>query len=92
MADKSEIEQVELEISEATQDLIDKLQKIDPNLIVQLTVGRPNKFPGDFDASSWPDNWHDGTRWVKSFGKSSAKHDFDFEIGDFEGKFRGLKD
>jgi hypothetical protein len=85
MSDDQNIQEIESRISELTQELQDKLSELDPNLIAEIKIGRGvDMEKGHW--SDWHDNWKDGPRWSKTWGKAGGKSTFDFN--DFENNYK----
>lgn len=83
MTKKEEVKAVENSITELTKEFEEKLKNIDPALIAQIRIGRGLQRP-DGHFSDWHDNWNDGDRWSKTWGKAGENSQFDLNSFDDE--------
>jgi hypothetical protein len=70
MEKKKNQKEIEKKITELQEEFVSKLKSIDPKLIPQLRVIQGINPASHF--SDWHDNWKDGGRWVKTWGKSGG--------------------
>jgi hypothetical protein len=70
MKNEKNLDDIQQRVVELKKDFTSKLKEIDPNLIPQLRIIHAIDKTGHF--SDWPDNWNDGDRWVKTWGKAGG--------------------
>ena len=73
-----EIGALEERIADRSKKLQDELAKLDPELITEIRISRGAQHPGTH-FSDWHDNWRDGPRWSKTWGKAGDDARFDWD-------------